>query len=202
MGDDGAVADLAGSGPSPIRGRLLVANPELPDPNFDRTVVLMLAHGDDGALGVVLNRPSNTGIDTSIPAWEALASTPPVIFVGGPVSGETVIAVARRSSTVPAGEPALGTWMSITEDVGTLDLQLDPGAAAPHLVALRIFIGYAGWGAGQLEAEIAAGGWWVVDADPADAFSDHPVGLWKQVLRRQPGTLALVSSYPADPDLN
>ncbi|MGH8921664.1 MAG: YqgE/AlgH family protein [Acidimicrobiales bacterium] len=189
--------------PSAIRGRLLVANPELPDPNFDRTVVLVLAHGDDGALGVVLNRPSETGLDETLPRWEVVASVPPVVFVGGPVSQDTVIGVGGAPDGMAADEAAEGSgWVPITGELGTLDLQQDPDDLPAALRGLRIFVGYAGWGPGQLESEIAAGGWWVVDADVDDAFSEDPARLWQRVLRRQPGHLALVSSYPADPELN
>lgn len=189
--------------PSEIRGKLLVANPELPDLNFDRTVVLMLAHGDDGSLGVVLNRPSQTGLGEALPSWEAVASAPGVVFMGGPVSQETVIGVAGAPSGVFAGDTAGGgDWVSITGELGTIDLQQDPLGLPVRLGGLRVFVGYAGWGPGQLESEILAGGWWLVDGGPDDAFSADPAQLWKRVLRRQPGRLALVSSYPADPDFN
>ena len=178
-------------------GRLLVANPLLPDPNFDRTVVLLLAHGEDGALGLVLNRPSETRLAAPLPAWEDLAASPAVLFVGGPVQLQAVICLARA----PAQTTSEG-WKPVTEDVGTVDLEMDPALLRAGFSHVRVFAGYAGWGSGQLEAEIAAEAWWVVDAAPEDPFSETPDELWKRVLRRQRGRLALVASYPDDPSMN
>jgi len=188
---------------APLRGRLLVANPLLPDPNFDRSVVLILAHGGDGALGVVLNRPSSMSLSEVLPEWAATASPPGVVFAGGPVNARAVIGVARRR-TGPASSwwqdgPA---WTTVSDDLGTVDLDLDPSEAGEQLAAVRIFAGYSGWGAGQLEGEIAGGAWWVVDAAPGDAFGTRPNHLWHDVLRRQEGSLALVAAFPPDPEMN
>jgi putative transcriptional regulator len=196
-------------------GRLLVANPLLPDPNFDRTVVLLLAYGEEGALGLVLNRPSDMLVAAPLPMWEELAAKPPVIFVGGPVQHQAVICLARTSGQTPASpaspaseanedDPLSEGFRAVIPDVGTLDLDLDSDLqplrdAYRHV---RVFAGYAGWAAGQLEGEIAAGAWWAVDALPDDPFSDDPETLWKRVLRRQGGSLALVASYPRDPMMN
>jgi putative transcriptional regulator len=185
---------------------LLVANPLLPDPNFDRTVVLLLAYSDEGALGLVLNRPSDTLVSAPLPMWEELAAEPPVIFVGGPVEHRAVICLARTSSGAftSADDPLSDGFRAVIPDVGTLDLDLD-GDLQPLREAyrhVRVFAGYAGWASGQLEGEIAAGAWWVVDARPEDPFSDDPETLWKRVLRRQGGSLSLVASYPRDPTMN
>ena len=183
-------------------GRLLVANPLLPDPNFDRTVVFLIAYDDgDGAVGVVLNRPSETMVAAPLPRWQHMAASPPVIFVGGPVQHDAVICLARPFGHPAAAEPP-GGWKAVTSDVGTLDLDLDPDGLQSSLSQVRLFAGYAGWSPGQLESEIAAGAWWVVDAHPEDAFCDDPERLWKSVLRRQPSPLALVASYPEDPAWN
>ena len=184
------------------RGCLLVANPLLPDRNFDRTVVFLIAYAeDDGAIGVVLNRPSETAVAAPLPRWVHMAASPPVIFVGGPVQHEAVICLAR-SMTHPAAANPPGAWRPVTPDIGTLDLDMDPDALHDSLSEVRLFAGYAGWAPGQLEAEIDAGAWWVVEAEPDDAFCDDPEQLWKSVLRRQAGSLALVASYPDDPALN
>lgn len=195
---------LPGDRGIPASGRLLVASPLLPDPNFDRTVVLLLAAGEDGAVGIVLNRPSATLVAGPLPRWEALAASPPVLFLGGPVQHDAVICLARAAGAPePSGAHALdGGFSAVMPGVGTLDLDLDPTGVVSHLRQVRVFAGYAGWGPGQLEAEIAAGAWWVVDADPADAFCDEPGELWRLVLRRQGGTLALVANYPPDPSMN
>ncbi|HET6914569.1 MAG TPA: YqgE/AlgH family protein [Acidimicrobiales bacterium] len=183
-------------------GRLLVANPLLPDPNFDRTVVFLIAYNDDdGAVGLVLNRPSETMVAAPLPRWQHMAASPPVIFVGGPVQHDAVICLARPFGHPAAAEPP-GEWKAVTSDVGTLDLDMDPDGLHSSLSQVRLFAGYAGWAPGQLEGEIAAGAWWVVDAQPDDAFCDDPDRLWKAVLRRQRGPLALVASYPDDPAWN
>jgi putative transcriptional regulator len=176
-----------------IAGQLLVATPLLPDPNFDRSVVLLLAHGEKGALGVVLNRPTAMELESPLPRWERLAADPRVVFVGGPVSPGAVICLAR----LPAGPPAPG-WTSVTGELGTLDLEQDPDEVADDAVEIRVFAGYAGWGPGQLEGEIAAGAWYVVAAEPGDAMAHDPGQLWKQVLRRQGTSLAFVAAFPAD----
>jgi putative transcriptional regulator len=182
-------------------GRLLVANPLLPDPNFDRTVVLLLAYSPEGALGLVLNRPSETRLAGPLPRWEPLAASPPVVFVGGPVQHQAVICLARAFSRAGPGEPPDG-WTAVLPEVGTLDLDLDPEGLRTAFSQVRVFAGYAGWSPGQLEAEITAGAWWILDSAPEDPFCDEPDVLWKRVVRRQGGSLVLVASYPDDPRLN
>jgi putative transcriptional regulator len=180
-----------------LKGRLLVANPALPDRNFHRTVVLVLEHNDDGAVGVVLNRPSDTSIEGALPRWEGLAAEPGVIFVGGPVSPEAAICLAQ----VDAMEDD-DRWRRLSGQLGTLDLSDDETDLMTQIRGLRVFVGYAGWGAGQLEGELALGAWFVVDAEPDDALSEEPRMLWRNVLRRQPGPVAALSSYPEDVSVN
>jgi putative transcriptional regulator len=179
-----------------IRGRLLVAAPPLVDPNFDRTVVLMLEHGDDGGLGLVLNRRGKTPLDDVFPEWRELVSPPEGIFVGGPVAHDAVIALARRRHEGVEG------FVEVMDDLGTVDLTEDPLRIGASLAALRVFAGYAGWAPGQLEAELAQGAWFVVTFDPGDPFVDAPEHLWRDVLRRQRGRLALFSNYPEDATVN
>lgn len=179
-------------------GRLLVANPLLPDPNFDRTVVLLLAHSGEGALGLVLNRPSQMDVAEPLPQWEHLAAEPAVLFLGGPVQHQAVICLASNL-TRPVEEGTEEGWKEVAPGVATLDLDQDPDSVAGRVRQVRLFAGYAGWSAGQLEGEIAAGAWWVVDAEPGDVFTVEPADLWKRVLRRQPHPLAFVSWYPDDP---
>jgi putative transcriptional regulator len=150
---------------------------------------------------VVLNRPSDTMVANPLPRWERLAAHPAVVFVGGPVQHQAVICLARAQGHPAAAVPP-GGWSAVLPDVGTLDLDLDPDGLHASFSQVRVFAGYAGWAEGQLKSEIAAGAWWVVDANPGDAFSEDPEGLWQQVLRRQSGSLRLVASYPADPLLN
>ena len=178
-----------------LKGRLLVATPNLEDPNFERTVVLVLEHGDEGALGVVLNRPSELDLAEPLPEWAGAAAHPPVVFIGGPVAPSAAVCLARGTPGAEGWEPLLGP-------VGTLDLDSDPDEAIPRIDGIRVFAGYAGWGPGPLEGEIAAGGWFVVDAEAGDPLSPAPEELWATVLRRQRGALALFAAHPRDPSLN
>lgn len=175
-----------------VRGRLLVATPDLRDPNFSRAVVLMLEHGDEGALGVVLNRPVEVRVADVLADWADHAAAPGCLFLGGPVSPNAVIGLGRGSG--PAFEELFG-------GLGTLDLDLHP-AQVPELEELRIFIGYSGWSPGQLELELSAGGWLVLDRTDEDAFSPDPSGLWPRVLRRQGGRTAMFALAPEDPSTN
>lgn len=192
-----AAHGAAGMIPPSLRGRLLVATPSLGDPNFDSTVVLVLEHGEDGAVGVVLNRPTGTDLADPLPGWHRLAAEPPVVFVGGPVSPDAAICLARSwpDEFLDAYEPLL-------DSLGTVDLSIDPDEVASAIQGVRVFVGYAGWGEGQLEAEIEAGAWWVVDASPDDALSSEPDGLWRAVLRRQRGRLAMFANFPSNPTMN
>jgi len=175
---------------------LLVAAPPLVDPSFDRTVVLMLEHGDDGGLGIVLNRRSETTIDDVFPEWFELASPPEFVFAGGPVSTDAIIALARRRHAHLAG------FVQVLDDLGTVDLADDPIGMGASLGSLRVFAGYAGWSPGQLEAELAQGAWFVVTMDPGDPFVGTPERLWRDVLRRQRGRLAIFADYPEDATVN
>ena len=184
-------------------GQLVVATPQLGDPNFARTVVLLLqADEEDGALGLVLNRPSGTDVAEVLPDWSALAAGPAVVFTGGPVQPNAAICLGRGR----VGGTQVGSF-SVLEGVpgtslGTVDLDAPPEDLLPAVAAVRVFAGYAGWGAGQLEAEVEEGAWWVLDALPADAFSADPEQLWADVLRRQGAPIAFAANYPADPSLN
>ena len=174
-----------------------MAAPALRDPNFDRTVVLVLEHGPEGALGVVLNRPTGTDLYAALPRWERLAADPSVVFEGGPVAPTAAICLGR---TPVAAEP--DGWHPLFGGLGTIDLERDPDDLGGSVHDIRVFAGYAGWGADQLEGEVAAGAWYVLDAHPDDALSPHPDDLWRAVLRRQRGDLAMVANFPADPAMN
>jgi putative transcriptional regulator len=174
----------------PISGRLLVASPMLGDPNFARTVVLMLAHNDDGALGLVLNRPSEVEVGAVLPeGWSEVAPQPQVLFVGGPVAPDSVIGLARV-----AGEGE--GYVPMSAGLATVDLERTPDSIGHGVSVSRIFAGHAGWGPGQLEGELMVPGWIVVDAEDGDAFTDDPDGLWRAVLGRQPGRLGWLANFP------
>jgi putative transcriptional regulator len=178
-----------------LRGRLLVSTPGLSDPNFDRTVVLVLEHDPDGALGLVLNRPSDTPVEDVLPSWHEIASDPPIVFAGGPVDGSAAICLGSTRPGVTSS-PAIQV---ITPTLGVVDLESDPALLGADVAFVRIFAGYAGWGGGQLDEEVEAGGWFVLDSLPGDPFTGSPAALWRTVLRRQGGRLALFSTYPGDP---
>ena len=164
-----------------VGGRLLVATPDLGDPNFDRSVVYVVQHDEQGAIGVVLNRRSETRVESEFAGLGAMASTPAVFFVGGPVAEGAVVALGRRTDVI-----------ELVELEPVVDGVVDPPGD------LRLFVGYAGWGPRQLDAEVATGSWLVVDAVPDDVFSMDPDGLWRSVLRRQPGPISKLALYPDD----
>ena len=178
------------------RGKLLVAAPSLVDPNFRQTVLLMLEHGSEGALGVVLNRPSELSVQGAIDEWAQMVSEPRVVFVGGPVSQSSVIALASV-----ALDDVDEHWSQIVGRIGTIDLEKDPGDIG-GLDEVRIFAGYAAWAPGQLEGELAENAWFVLDYDTADPFTDDPDELWWSVLARQDGELNRLRLYPRNPSDN
>ncbi len=180
-------------------GKLLIAEPMLEDPNFDRTVVLMIEHTSDGALGVVLNRPTDLEVDAVLGEWASLAASPPVLYMGGPVEQNGVLALARRRMSDAEEAPG---WTSVLGEIGTIDLHLEPDDVAAGVDGVRFFAGYSGWGGGQLEAELAEGAWLVVPADPGDVFAADPDAMWRAVLRRQGGKVAMLAHFPAHPSLN
>lgn len=177
---------------------LLVATPALLDPNFADSVVLLLDVDENGALGVVLNRPSGVPVADVLADWGEVVAEPEVLFLGGPVSTEGALAVAllRTEDDVPVG------FREVAGQLGLVDLDTPVELLDGSLVGLRIFAGYAGWGADQLVGEIAEGSWYVVPSQPLDVFRIDPGELWRDVLRRQPGELAWHSTRPVDPDLN
>lgn len=174
-----------------LAGKVLVSPPALTDPNFAWTVVLLLAHNPEGALGLVLNRPTPLAVAEILPAWEGRTSLPAQVFRGGPVDPSTVVALGPGRSGDRTG------WSQLLDDVGTVDLNVDPDEVGP-LEGLRVFAGYSGWGAGQLEGELAMGAWLVCAAHPDDVVDPDPDTLWRRVLRREGGELAIVALHPRD----
>lgn len=183
----------------PARGRLVVATPDLDDPNFEGTVVLLLETDEDGTLGVVLNRPSELPVSEAMSSppdgratpWDDTVTEPSVIFVGGPVRPNAVIALARVTEVLHETR-----WQPIIDELGVVSLDDGPVDEIGALEDLRVFAGYAGWGAGQLEIEIERGSWFVIDACPADAFTADPDELWHEVLRRQGGVFTTATDSP------
>lgn len=173
-------------------GELLVAAPSLVDPNFARSVVLIVHRDPEGAVGVVLNRPTTAALGDVLPNWAQAAALPAVVFIGGPVQQEVAVAIVEGGWDLPGWRPVVG-------ETGLADL--DP-EQAPDVDRLRVYSGYAGWGPGQLEAELETDDWLIVPARPDDPFTADPDHLWSAVLKRQPGMASLLSTYPADPSVN
>ncbi len=177
-----------------LRGHLLVASPALLDPNFRRTVVLVTEHTDDGAAGLVLNRPSLVEVAAAVPQLEELVDEDEQVWVGGPVQPEAVLVLGEFLDPDDAAVP-------LFESLGFPSLD-EPEEIVPATTRRRVFAGYAGWGAGQLEEEIANEDWILEPALADDAFTEDPDELWREVLRRKGGIYELVARMPEDPALN
>ena len=179
-------------------GRLLVATPSVGGDVFHRSVILMLHHDDGGAQGVVLNKPLSAEVDSVLPGWQRVVTAPHVLFQGGPVSTSSALGLV----TVPGDEPEPLGVKRLFGSIGLVDLDVPTPVVAAELAGLRIFAGYSGWEAGQVENEVLRGDWYVVDAEVRDAFTPEPERLWREVLRRQRDSLAYVANFPDDPSMN
>ena len=178
-----------------LRGQLLVASPALRDPNFRRTVVLVAEHGEEGAMGVVLNRPSETSAVEAVPALAELVAPGGVVHAGGPVEPNAVVVLAEFDQADAAASLVFG-------DIGFVRADADLALLSGVTRRVRLFAGYAGWGAGQLESELEEEAWILEPPLPDDVFSSDPADLWSAVLRRKGGRYALVATMPPDPSLN
>jgi putative transcriptional regulator len=176
------------------RGQLLIAGPTLSDPNFFRTVVLIVEHSDEGALGLVLNRPSKTTVGEAVSDLESLLDVDDPLFIGGPVQPSALIVLAEFDDAELAALIAF-------DDVGVLagGTSEGPGGGVRRG---RAFVGHAGWGPGQLDSELERGDWILEPARHEDAFSEAPGQLWPAVLTRKGGSYALVARMPTDPSVN
>lgn len=181
-------------------GAALVAAPGLRDPNFRRTVVLIIEHRSSGTLGVVLNRPSDVPVREVLPTWAIHTAVPQSLYVGGPMEQQAALCVAA----LPAGVDAATTegMISVRGSLALVNLDTDPDVMVPRLRGLRVFAGYAGWDQGQLADEVDRGDWVVVPALPDDVLAPADTDLWSRTLRRQGMPLALLATYPADPSQN
>jgi putative transcriptional regulator len=178
-----------------LRGKLLVASPSLLDPNFRRTVVLIAEHGEDGAMGVVLNRESELEVNEAAPSLGQLADPGAHVHSGGPVQPTAVVIVAEFD------DPAAAATL-VVDDIGFVAAEADFDSLGSAVRRVRVFAGLAGWAPGQLEAELERDDWIVEAARPDDVFHDEPDALWSTVLERKGGQFALVARMPDDPSLN
>jgi putative transcriptional regulator len=177
------------------RGQLLIAGPALLDANFWRSVVLVVEHSDEGALGLVLNRPSETTVGEAAQELEELVDLDDRLFIGGPVQPSSVIVLGEFEDAADAALIAF-------DDVGVLATDSSAGDRVAALRRARAFVGHAGWGPGQLDSELERGDWILDGARHEDAFSDTPLKLWEAVLTRKGGSYALVARMPPDPSVN
>ncbi|MFN0094003.1 MAG: YqgE/AlgH family protein [Dehalococcoidia bacterium] len=167
------------------------------DPNFSRTVVLVLLHDEGGAFGLILNRPTLVPIAEHLPYWVEHVATPARFFEGGPVQKESAIGLAQGEGVgTPDG------WSPMPLGLGLVDLERQPDDVPAVIERVRLFVGYAGWSPGQLDGELQQGGWFVVPCEAGDVFTDRPAVLWREVLLRQPGKLAMFAYVPTDPRVN
>ncbi len=177
-------------------GMLLVASPELRDPHFQRTVVYLVAHGDDGTVGVILNRPSETAVQNVLPTWAAHTTRPHAVYAGGPVQTSAAMCLGVcRTGTNPREVSGV---VGVTGPVVLVDLDSDPADVTQSLRGIRIYAGRAGWDADQLVDEIIEGSWFVVPGLPDDVIAGPRTDLWFTVLRRQSFPLALMAYHPGD----
>jgi putative transcriptional regulator len=178
-----------------LAGQLLLASPSLQDPNFSRTVVLISLHSDEGAMGVVLNRPSEVPVGDGVPQLERAVPADAPIYIGGPVRQSSIVLLAEFVDPSPAGLLVLGRigFPAPDADVDELVEATERG---------RVFAGFAGWSEGQLDAEVDHGDWIAHSALPEDVFTEDPDGLWSKVLTRKGGSYALIARMPADPSVN
>jgi putative transcriptional regulator len=177
-----------------LGGKLLIAGASLWDPNFRRTVVLIGHHDDQGAVGIVLNRVSELSVDEAVPALSDLVEPGEPLFLGGPVQAQAAVVLADLERTERVDVVAFGSIGFLPEEV---DDELASG-----IRRARVFAGYAGWGAGQLEEELEEQSWIVEPAVPADVFTDEPERLWERVLERKGRAFDLLRLMPLDPSLN
>lgn len=176
-----------------LQGKLIVSSPALIDPNFRKTVVLIAHHDEDGAMGLVLSRPSDVAALEAVPLLTGLPGASGPVFVGGPVQPEAFMVLAEFDDVEEAAAPIMG-------HLGFMPADAEPDELA--IRRLRLFAGYSGWSSGQLEAELDEGSWIVVDAIADDAFADDPDELWRSVLQRKGHGFELMENMPYDPGLN
>jgi putative transcriptional regulator len=178
-----------------LSGQLLLASPTLRDPNFRRTVILIGAHSDDGAMGVVLNRPSQVTVGEAVPQLEPAIGEREPVYVGGPVQPNSIVFLAEFLDPSPAGLLVLGR-------IGFPAPEAEINELSEATARGRVFAGYAGWGGGQLDDELQRGDWIAHPARPEDVFTDDPEELWSTVLARKGGAYVLIARMPLDPSVN
>jgi putative transcriptional regulator len=193
--------DYLAPAPQRVRaGTLLLANTDLLEPTFRRSVIYIVEHNDGGTLGVVLNRPSETAVYNVLPQWAKLAAKPKTMFVGGPVKRDSALCLATLRVGTDLG--AVTGLRHVQGRIAMVDLDADPDDVAPVVEGLRIYAGYSGWTIGQLEGEIERDDWIVLSALPSDVLVEPRVDLWGRILRRQPMPISMLATHPIDVSRN
>lgn len=171
-------------------GSLLVATPDMKDPYFTRAVILLIAYSpEDGAMGLILNRPltvDQMDDQSPIASWMESSQSPSTIFLGGPVEPNGYICMTPDSSSLS------GLRSVDIESISPVHLD------GPH----RVFRGYTGWGASQLEDEVTFKSWYIVPSQSSDVLTTSPGTLWNDVLQRQEGPLKKLGLFPINPEVN
>src|SRR4051795_4322949 len=180
---------------SSLQGKLLVASPALSDPNFARAVIAIANHDEDGALGIVLNRPSETEVVEAVPELDGVVHDDEIVYVGGPVQPASIVVLAEFEDPAEAAFLVVGGIGLVSDRTGLDRL----GVATARR---RVYAGYTGWGPGQLEAELEREDWIVEPAQPQDVFAAEPAELWGSVLQRKGGQFRLLARMPVDPSVN
>jgi putative transcriptional regulator len=178
-----------------LSGQLLLAAPTLLDPNFSRTVILIGAHSEEGAMGVVLNRPSQVTVGDAVPQLEPAVDDGDAVYLGGPVQPDSIVLLGEFMDPSPAGLLVLGRIGFPAPEAGIEEL-------AAATARRRVYAGYAGWGEGQLDSELEQGDWIAQIALPDDVFTEDPDELWSTVMARKGGSYALLARMPLDPSVN
>ena len=178
-----------------LSGQLLLASPALHDPNFRRAVVLVGAHSEEGAMGVVLNRPSEVTVGEAVPQLEPAIDDEEPVYLGGPVQTSSIVLLGEFLDPSPAGLLVLGRIGFPAPEAGIEEL-------AQATARRRVFAGYAGWGEGQLDSELEQGDWIAHPALPDDVFTEAPEALWSTVMARKGGSYVLIARMPQDPSVN
>ena len=180
----------------PEKGRLLISEPFLPDPNFERTVVLLCEHNEEGSFGFVLNKPSILRVKEVL---EDVLSIDSIVYVGGPVQQDTLHFIHRNTTVDNAVEIAPNVYWG--GDFETLVTKVDTSQIPGD--DIRFFLGYSGWGPGQLDAELEQDSWIVCNfINEQLLFDTEPQVMWRKALESMGGRFSVYSNYPTDPRLN
>jgi len=174
-----------------LGGKMIVATPIIATPPFSRAVVLILEHDKTGAIGLILNATTGLPVADHLPELAERVSAPATVFLGGPVTSEVAVVLARSSTAVFVQSSGIA-------DVGVID----PFDLPSNVAAMRVYAGYSGWESDQLEHEINEGAWWVIEPAPSDLFTSNTEDLWERTVRRAPGMIPFHQTYPVDISLN